>query len=131
LATHIWRVADDELHAYKGNYEEYLHLRANEQSMTVAGSAGPLVEESDRGDGDRERAREERRLRKAAEKQAEQAAALESGIKRLEEDLARLSADLETASLSGDVAKVQLLGMKYQSTEDELGQMLNAWAELA
>ena len=27
LATHIWRVAGDELRVYKGNYEEYLRLR--------------------------------------------------------------------------------------------------------
>ena len=27
LATHIWRVAGDELSAYKGNYEEYLRQR--------------------------------------------------------------------------------------------------------
>ena len=30
LATHIWRVAGDELRAYKGNYEEYLRQRAAE-----------------------------------------------------------------------------------------------------
>jgi ATP-binding cassette subfamily F protein 3 len=132
LATHIWRVAGDELQAYEGNYEEYLRQRAAEQAPAEgAGAAAPLAEESDRRDGDRERAREERRLRKAAERQAEQAASLESGIGLLEERLVRLSTDLEAASLSGDVARVQVLGVQYQETEAELGQLLSAWAELA
>jgi ATP-binding cassette, subfamily F, member 3 len=132
LATHIWRVAGDELRAYEGNYEEYLRQRAAEQTTAMGvGPTAPPAEESDRRDGDRERAREERRLRKAAERQAEQAAFLESGIRLLEEKLARLSADLEAASLSGDVARVQVLGVQYQATEAELGQMLSAWAELA
>jgi hypothetical protein len=91
----------------------------------------PLAEGSERRDGDRERAREERRLRKAAEKQAEQAAAIESEIRSLEEIISRLSADLEAASLSGDVARVQALGAQYQAVDAELGQRLNAWAELA
>jgi ATP-binding cassette subfamily F protein 3 len=132
LATHVWRVAGDELRAYKGNYEEYLRQRASEQaSVAGAGLPAPLAEGSERRDGDRERAREERRLRKAAEKQAEQAAAIESEIRSLEEIISRLSADLEAASLSGDVARVQALGAQYQAVDAELGQRLNAWAELA
>jgi ATP-binding cassette, subfamily F, member 3 len=132
LATHIWRVAGDELRAYKGNYEEYLRQRAAEQALQVSiETPPPPTGRNDSRDGDRERAREERRLRKAAEKQAEQAAAIESGIRTLEANLAWLSAELEAASLAGDVAKVQALGMQYQSTDAELSQMLSAWAELA
>jgi len=152
LATHIWRVAGDELRAYKGNYEEYLRQRAvPDPSATMAlvaepvrvGRTGeqalpvdmeqtrPLPNKNENRDGDRERAREERRLRKAAERQAEQAATLELGISALEEMLARLSAELEAASLTGDVARVQALGVQYQATDAELAQMLNTWAELA
>jgi ATP-binding cassette subfamily F protein 3 len=131
LATHVWRVAGDELCAYKGNYEEYLRQRAAEQAV----QANPEVMQSPAGridgrDADRDRAREERKLRRAAEKQAEQAAAIESGIRVLEADLDRLSAELEAASLAGDVARVQALGLRYQSTDAELSQMLSAWAEL-
>jgi ATP-binding cassette, subfamily F, member 3 len=133
LATHIWRVAGDELRAYTGNYEEYLRQRAAEQASAVGPpkAAQPSAERIDNRDGDRERAREERRLRKAVERQAEQAAALESRIRALEETLTRLSAELEAASLAGDVPRVQALGMQYQSTDAALGQMLSAWAELA
>jgi ATP-binding cassette subfamily F protein 3 len=132
LATHVWRVADDELRVYKGNYEEYLRQRAAEQALAAGvGLSAPTAEGNDHRDGDRERAREERRLRKAAEKQAEQAAAIESEIRALEETLIRLSVELEAASLSGDVARVQALGVQYQATDVELGQRLSAWAELA
>jgi ATP-binding cassette subfamily F protein 3 len=132
LATHIWRVAGDELRAYKGNYEEYLRQRAAEQANQAGMEQPRLFADSiDNRDGDRERAREERRLRKAAERQAQQAATLESGISALEEMLARLSAELEAASLAGDVARVHALGVQYQETDAQLGQMLTAWAELA
>jgi ATP-binding cassette subfamily F protein 3 len=136
LATHVWRVAGDELRAYKGNYEEYLRQRAAEQASAEGRAVPPKAPQSsaegiDNRNGDREHAREERRLRKAAERQAEQAAALESGIRALEKTLARLSAELEAASLAGDVATVQSLGVQYQTTDAALGQMLSEWAELA
>jgi ATP-binding cassette subfamily F protein 3 len=152
LATHIWRVAGDELRAYKGNYEEYLRQRAApDPSATLARVAEPvragrtgeqalpveleqtrlLPDKNENRDGDRERAREERRLRKAAQRQAEQAATLEQGISALEKMLARLSAELEAASLAEDVARVHALGVQYQATDAELGELLNAWAELA
>jgi len=111
LATHVWRVAGDELRAYKGNYEEYLRQRAAEQvSAADVGAPAPSAEGGDRRDGDRERAREERRLRKAAERQAEQAAALESGIRALEETLARLSVELEGRQPGGRRGKSPCVG---------------------
>ena len=83
LATHIWRVAGDELRVHKGNYEEYLRQRAAE----VEGKAEAKAEGEMEGvapERDRERAREERRQRKAAEKLAEQAGAMEQEIHVLE-----------------------------------------------
>jgi ATP-binding cassette, subfamily F, member 3 len=131
LATHVWRVAGDELKAYKGNYEEYLRERAAQEGQAVgAGAPQPSGGRSDGRDVDRERAREERRLRKAAEKQAEQAASLETEIGALEARLVSLSLQLEAASLAGDVARVQALGVQYQATDAELGQMLSVWAEM-
>jgi ATP-binding cassette subfamily F protein 3 len=132
LATRIWRVEGDDLRVYKGNYQEYLGQRAAEQISQSGREMAPSQPGSDQGrDGDRERAREERRLRKAAEKQAEQAASMESEIEALEETLSRLSAELEAASLAGDVSRVHALGLKYQSADAELTRMLSAWAELA
>ena len=132
LATHIWRVDGDELRVYKGNYEEYLRLRAAEAEAKIAAevkSEGKV--EVERGtERDRERIREERRQRKAAEKLAEQAAALEAQIHSLEANLATLSHQIEAASTAGDVGKIQRLGVTYQNTETELHRVMAEWAEV-
>jgi ATP-binding cassette, subfamily F, member 3 len=129
LATQVWRVDGEELRVYKGNYEEYLKLRAGELGAPV--KANGDEDKQSQVDADRERAREERRQRKAAEKRAEAAAAMEQQIHRLEARLASLSSQLEAASVSGDVAKVQRLGVEYQQTDAELHRVMSEWAELA
>ncbi|OQA46701.1 MAG: putative ABC transporter ATP-binding protein [Chloroflexi bacterium ADurb.Bin325] len=130
LATQVWRVDGNELLAYQGNYEEYLRQRAivlqpelGPEAATAA-AAGP-------SEADRERAREERRQRKAAEKRAEAAAAVEAEIHALEARLDALSAQLETASLAGDVARVHSLGVTYGELDAELHRLLSEWAEMA
>jgi ATP-binding cassette subfamily F protein 3 len=127
IATHIWRVDGDELRVYKGNYEEFLLLRAAE----AGGGAEVKVEDEGSVEHDRERAREERRQRKAAEKAAEQAAALETRIRDLENELAALSTQLEAASVAGDVGRIHRLGVSYQETEADLHQLMAEWAEMA
>ena len=130
LATQIWRVAGDELRAYKGNYAEYLRQREAESAAGAPVAVSPIPEKVTSTDYDRERAREERRLRRAAERQAEQAAAMEAQIRMLEAQLATLSAQLEGASMAGDISRVQELGWRYQSVDAELHQVLNEWAAL-
>ncbi len=167
LASHIWRVTGEELRAYKGNYDEYLRLRAVEESpkeeevvagpgemlrvaevalrsplgrsslgrsplgMESASAADPVALRRMNIELDRERTREERRLRRAAERQAQQAAAVEAEIAALEASLAALSSELEIASLAGDVAKVHDLGLRYQAVDAELHQKLAFWTEMA
>ncbi len=133
LATHIWRVDGSELRVYKGNYDEYLRQRAAEGEAKVEAKAGVEVEVGRTGVRayDRERAREERRQRKAAERRAEAAAALEAQIHALEARLQELSTQLEAASVAGDVGKVHRLGVAYQQTDSELHRLMVAWAELA
>ena len=126
LATHIWRVAGDELSVYKGNYEVYLRQRAAEVEAKVEVKA-----EDEAPEYDRERAREERRQRKAAERLAELAAAKEQTIHALEAKLADLSVQLEAASLAGDVGKIHSLGLTYEAIDAELQVALHEWAELA
>ncbi len=129
VASHIWRVDGDELRVYKGNYDEYLRLRAAE----AEGKAKAEVEAERPGvtEYDRERAREERRQRKAAEKRADAVAAVEAQIHDLEARLQALSTQLEAASLAGDVGKVQRLGVAYQETDAALHALMAEWAELA
>ena len=100
LATHIWRVAGDELRVFKGDYEEYLRQRAAEVEGKAEAKAEGVVENA-APERDRERAREERRQRKAAERLAEQAALMERQIHELETKLAALGAQLEAASSGG------------------------------
>jgi ATP-binding cassette subfamily F protein 3 len=132
IATQVWRVDGDEMRAYKGNYEEYLKLRALEAEAGLPGGNGsdPATEKAQM-EAERERSREERRQRKAAEKRAEQAAAMEARIHELEARLAQLSNQLEAASMAGDVAKVHRLGVDYQQTDAELHRVMSEWAELA
>ena len=130
LVTQVWRVDGDEMRAYKGNYGEYLKLRA----LEMEGQGKPNGDDLERQaqlEADRERTREERRQRKAAEKRAEAAAAMEGQIHNLEARLAGLSTQLEAASLAGDVARVQRLGIEYQQTDAELHRIMAEWAELA
>lgn len=129
LATHIWRVDGDELRVYKGNYEEYLRQRAAEAEDKARVEVKAEAER--RNEQERERMREERRRRKAAEKLAEQAAALEAQIHALETHLAGLGAQIATASTAGDVAAVERLGLAYQEAETELHRLMAAWAEVA
>lgn len=133
LATHIWRVAGDELRVYKGNYEEYQRQRAaeNEVKAKVETKAEAEANQSAPQESDRTRAREERRQRKAAEKLAEQAAEMEAQIHSLEAKLAALSTQLEAASLAGDVGQIHTLGLAYEATEAEVHRLMHEWAELA
>jgi len=131
LATHVWRVAGDELRAYKGNYAEYLRQVEAEKALSAGAAVAEVEQPAGPTPSDRERRREERRLRKAAERAAAQAAALEAEAHALELKLATLSSQLEAASLAGDVARVQSLGLSYQAADAELHRVMEAWAELA
>ena len=131
LATQVWRVDGEDMRVYKGNYEEYLKLRTAETGTGVAVKANGDENKQAQLEADRERAKEERRQRKAAEKRAEAAAVMEQLIHDLEARLATLSNQLEAASVAGDVAKVQRLGVEYQQTDSELHRVMSEWAELA
>ena len=141
LATHIWRLAQAELRVYKGNYTEYLRQVAAEQASTGAGgdiaaervaAKGPSARAGrmDPSPEQREQAREERRQRRAAEKRAEQSTELEAQMQALEARLNMMSAQLETASVAGDVRRVHELGIAYQAVDAELQQLMSQWAEL-
>jgi ATP-binding cassette subfamily F protein 3 len=134
IATHVWRVADEELRVYKGDYEDYLRQREIERAgmpaIPVASAATGVSNGRPDTEEERERARQERRLRKAAEKLAEQAAAMESQISQTEAHMVALETELAAASTAGDVARVQALGLRYQALDAELHRLMSAWAEL-
>ena len=128
LATHVWMLRDGQLHAYEGGYAAYLKAREREKTAEAEGkeaTGAPRVPDW------RERARAERRARRAQEKQAEQAAALERQIEELEARLIALEAELAVASQAREVAKVEELGLAYQQAQAQLQRLLDTWAELA
>ena len=128
LATHVWMLRDGQLHAYEGGYAAYLKAREREKTAEAEGkeaTGAPRVPDW------RERARAERRARRAQEKRAEQTAELEKQIEELEARLIALEAELAVASQAREVAKVEELGLAYQQAQAQLQQLLDTWAELA
>ena len=128
LATHVWALRDGRLHVYQGRYQEY--LAAREQEKAAGAEAAKAAEAPSEQDW-RERARAERRARRAQEKQAGQIAALEQQIEEQEARLAALEEELALASQRREVARVEELGLAYQQAQAQLQHLLEAWAELA
>jgi ATP-binding cassette subfamily F protein 3 len=86
LATHVWMLRDGQLHVYEGGYAAYLKAREREKTAEAEGkeaTGAPRVPDW------RERARAERRARRAQEKRVEQTAELEKQIEELEARLGR------------------------------------------
>ncbi len=130
LATQIWAIDPQQgrLRPYPGNYTDYLAAKAAEQEKELASAVpAPISEAQQR----RERAREERRLRKAEEQRNEQAKRLEDLIHGLEQRLAVLVGELETASAARATDRVQQLGLEYQAVDERLHQLIEEWSALA
>ncbi|MDH7485732.1 MAG: ABC-F family ATP-binding cassette domain-containing protein [Anaerolineae bacterium] len=128
LATRVWALRDGRLHVYKGGYQEY--LAAREQEKAAGAEVAKATEAASEQDW-RERARAERRARRAQEKRSEQIAALEQQIEEQEARLAALEEELAAASQRREVARVEELGLAYQQAQAQLQHLLDAWVELA
>jgi hypothetical protein len=56
---------------------------------------------------------------------------MEETIHRLEQELAKLEHDLQSASHAQDLERIQQLSTAYSQTQASLEQSMEAWAELA
>ena len=133
LATHIWRVAGDELRVYKGNYEEYLRLRAAETEAKAevkveveGGGSTSGATESDR-DACAKSAASARPPRNWPSRPPP----WRRRSMRSKPSSRALSTQLEAASVAGDVGRIQRLGVAYQEIDTELHQLMAEWAEMA
>jgi len=128
LATHVWTLREGRLHVYKGGYGAYLQAREREKS---AEAERAQAMSSARPVDWRERAREERRVRRQGEKQAKQIAAMERQIEEQEAHLQTLETELVAASQARELTRVEELGLDYQAAQERLQLLLDGWAELA
>jgi hypothetical protein len=56
---------------------------------------------------------------------------LEAEVHRLEKRLAEVEDDLQNASATQDLARIERLGTEYASTQRALEHAMETWAELA
>ena len=129
VATQVWMIGDGELRAYPGNYSAYLAVKA-EESAAAAASATTTAAVPE-AQIHRERAREERRVRKQAEARAAEADRIAAQIETLETRLADLGDALSAASAAQDARRVEALGRDYHDVDQHLHQLMEEWAEIS
>ncbi len=134
VATQVWMIdAEQEtLRAYPGNYSDYLAaVQAEQEALAAAAAAASgqpaVLTESQTH---RERSREERRQRKAAEQRAADSDRLLSLIEGLEARLEAIGEEIAAASAAQDTRRVHDLGVEYQAVEARLHQLMEEWAEM-
>ncbi|MEZ4833666.1 MAG: ABC-F family ATP-binding cassette domain-containing protein [Caldilineaceae bacterium] len=124
LATQIWELREGRLHITPHSYQEYLSLREAQQAQAAAEAA----EQRSARNGDY---RSDRTARYEERRRAQQIAALEDEIHRLEQKLSEIEADLVKASHSEDIDALQRLSAQYESTQAALNAQMETWTELA
>jgi ATP-binding cassette subfamily F protein 3 len=138
IVDKIWNIEDGRIREHLGSYTDFAERRAAEvagpktkdQGLTAAKEPA-----SERSNGHSALPRpsslvpassspEERQRKKRI-------AALEAEVTVLEQELARLKADLERASAAQDVKKVSALGTQYAELEQILAGKYAQWEQLA
>jgi ATP-binding cassette subfamily F protein 3 len=124
LATQIWELDEGRLSVFPGPYAEFVAAR------TRATETAKQVAAQQRAEARRDQGID-RQSKNEARKRAKAVADTEAEVHRLEQQLARLEADLAAASQAQDVAKIHRLGTEYTATQQALEQAMESWAELA
>jgi ATP-binding cassette subfamily F protein 3 len=133
LASRIWAIEDGELREfrvlddYRDWKEQRRQERARQRTQDQEGGATASA---------RVRAREQRKAAKREEeRRAQRQSELEERIHELEARQRELEIQLAAASQEGPaasaVARVRELGLEYTRIEQELDELLAAWAEVA
>jgi ATP-binding cassette subfamily F protein 3 len=127
LADKLWVVEDGHITEHLGNYSAYVARLAEQRARAAAQqqAAASAPQPATSGSGETRKPAQEDRVRK------KRLAALEAEVDALEQQLARVQADLEQASVQQDVQKISELGMKYTELEERLNQCYDDWAQLA
>ncbi len=134
VATQVWMIdaQQEELRAYPGNYSDYLAAVQAEQEARGRGGCRPADQrQRTESQTHRERGREDRRQRKAAEQRAGEADRLLRLIEGLEQRLEAIGDEITQASSAQNTRRVQELGVEYQAVDERLHQLMEEWAEMA
>jgi ATP-binding cassette subfamily F protein 3 len=126
LATQIWDLQPGRMTVFEGPYQEFLQAREAERQAARDGQTESPRETAASAPGSRQNGKSqlsEYQRRRRLE-------AVEAQIHRLEEQLDRLSRELEEASAAGSVERVRALGESYTAAEEALQAALNDWEAL-
>lgn len=126
LSTQIWAIRPREgVEIYQGTYTEYVSWRRQKEATLIAS-------ETTSTNGNNKSANYATKVRGMTPYQLKQRVSdLEGEIAQLESRMDDITAQLGTASESGDANKVQSLGEKYTATESALESAIEEWSELA
>jgi ATP-binding cassette subfamily F protein 3 len=129
VADKIWAVENGRIREYLGGYSDYAAAQA------ASGRKEPEAQPADESEARKPTpitASAERLPPSSEEKQRRRRlAALENEVALLEQELAKIKADLEAASASQDVKKLTALGTQYAELEALLQQRYADWEQLA
>ena len=129
LATQIWEVREGRCHIYRGDYEYYLRKRAEEMNrLSSTDGASGRRRDRTRAELASQRERRGEKERVTARKRLEtREAELTHALTALEEDVARLERELESASYAGDPERIREASREYQQKKSELEELYREW----
>jgi len=129
LADKLWVIQDGILVEHVGSYSDYAARVEKERQATRR--IERQEQSARRTDKKRAASSSSNGRPSLAEKQnRKRLAELEAEVERLEQEIARVGADLEAATLEQDVAKITDLGQQYVELEARYNSRYQDWAEM-
>jgi ATP-binding cassette subfamily F protein 3 len=123
LATQIWELVEGGLTVFDGPYNEYLEEREREAAPAAKRAARPAETRTSPAPSNAKSGLSPyRRARRLEE--------VEAAVHALEAERDRLSAELEAASVAGDVDEVTRMGQAYAEAEQQLAALMAEWETL-
>lgn len=121
LATQIWELRGQRIHLFKGTYQEYLTARdATAEQLKLVKAIPPENKPTGNGLG---LSKNEQR------KRAKELAALEDKVHQAEQQLQRITQQLQEATEASAFDKIQSLSIEYEQAQSHLDQLVQAWEE--
>lgn len=119
LATSVYRMTQDGLTQYQGNYDDYVQRTGEEAQVQAAEEKRPTEAKLD-FKAQKELESRRRKAATAVRKAEEEVARLEAAIEQVNEELC-------SPEVSGDFEKAMEVNAKLQKLEQELEQAMENW----